>query len=103
MPGLDRGPLLGTVVDGHDVYEIREGVHYPVVIYRGDSNCPVGHITKRELSHACEGGIPHFGMAVKDMARLAGFHIELRTVVGELIRQPDPEAIIRLDQRGARR
>lgn len=90
----DDLPLLGTVMAGADVYEVREGIAQPVTIWLADRQ--LGHVSAREVEIACAGATPGICVGVAGAARLGRLHFRLRQAVGELIRTPDPDAVVHI-------
>jgi hypothetical protein len=87
-------PLLGMAAYHGDVYRICEYNWYPVAVFLGDSDDPIGYVTKSEYELACEGFVPNVPGSI--IPRLNRDHFALRKLVGQLIRHPDPTGIYNL-------
>lgn len=94
MAWRDRLPLLGTVMAGADVYEVREGIAYPVTIWLADRQ--LGHVSAHEVEIACAGATPNISVGVQGAARLGGLHFRMRQAAGHLIRTPDPDVVVHI-------
>lgn len=90
----DEWTLLGTIVDGGDVYRITEGTIHPVLIWRGDDRDPAGYVSAYQLRMAREGHTPD--VAIYRIGHLAENHFQFRKAVARLVREPDPAAVIEI-------
>lgn len=96
MEPEDR-PLLGTIMDGKDVYTIRRGKYYPVEVMYNRLRDPVGYVTDYEVRIAMARMVPNVCLRREYIAMLAARHFRLRQALGELIRTPDPDRVIHID------
>lgn len=91
--------LLGTVVDGRDVYEVRQGTAGgPVTLWLARFRDPVGSVSGKELGLARDGLTPNVDLHGLRIADLNVRHFWLRKAVGMLIRKPDPNGSIDIQE-----